>query len=396
MQVWWQDLILYNDATIQFLGPRHPGAFAHSGREAWAEVIDQIGPAIDRVTTERIASWCKDVRLFVQRTLPNQEAFVTFAFTPIGDEDGTVHGVVCTLVETTSTVSAKRRLDVLHELSIASAACHSVDAACTATARVLERSIDDVPFAVLRLAEGIVVSTGGAVKIPDDVFAKVIAQCATTEIDVDVQHPTWPETTRKAIAMPIVGHAGVIGVLVCGVSPRAPLDDGYGSFFDLIASSVSSALADVAGEPLEIPLSSAQLTTPPGARRRLLLVEDNDDAARALKACLEQLGYSVVLAHNAPIALNLARSFDPDVALIDIGLPVMDGWELARRLREQAKHEVYCVAVTAYDQEQHRQRSQQVGFAAHLVKPIDLETITQVIEALPRRPPFNSKAQART
>ena len=66
---------------------------------------------------------------------------------------------------------------------------------------------------------------------------------------------------------------------------------------------------------------------------RLLIVEDNDDTAQVLKWGLEQLGYAVAIAHNGPLALRVAESFSPQVALLDIGLPVMDGWELARRLR---------------------------------------------------------------
>jgi CheY-like chemotaxis protein len=68
--------------------------------------------------------------------------------------------------------------------------------------------------------------------------------------------------------------------------------------------------------------------------------------------------------------------------LIDIGLPVMDGWELARRLREQSQRELFIVAVTAYDQEQHKRRSEELGFAAHLIKPIDLTRLEQVVEQL--------------
>ncbi len=119
-----------------------------------------------------------------------------------------------------------------------------------------------------------------------------------------------------------------------------------------------------------------------GTKRRLLLVEDNDDAARALKSALEQLGYEVALAHDAPIALNLAKSFDPDVALLDLGLPVMDGWELAKRLQSVHNNALPVVAVTARDQESDKQRSAELGFAEHLVKPIDLPRLQRIVEDL--------------
>ena len=122
---------------------------------------------------------------------------------------------------------------------------------------------------------------------------------------------------------------------------------------------------------------------------RLLLVEDNDDTARALKSGLEQLGYIVALAHNGPVALNVARTFDPDVVLMDIGLPVMDGWELAKRLRalRSATQDAPVVAVTAYDRDVDKQRSSEAGFAEHLVKPIDLAKLQEVVESLPLRTP---------
>jgi signal transduction histidine kinase len=134
--------------------------------------------------------------------------------------------------------------------------------------------------------------------------------------------------------------------------------------------------------------SSPQLSATALSRRKLLLVEDNDDTARSLKAGLEQLGYVVALAHNGPVALNVARAFDPDVVLMDIGLPVMDGWELAKRLRalRGATHDAPVVAVTAYDRDVDKQRSVEAGFADHLVKPIDLVKLQEVVESLPLRP----------
>jgi CheY-like chemotaxis protein/anti-sigma regulatory factor (Ser/Thr protein kinase) len=140
--------------------------------------------------------------------------------------------------------------------------------------------------------------------------------------------------------------------------------------------------------PMEARVQPATPNPAPGTRRKVMLVEDNDDTARALKSALEQLGYIVALAHNGPVALNVARTFDPDVVLMDIGLPVMDGWELARRLRELrgAIHDAPVVAVTAYDRDVDKQRSSEAGFVDHLVKPIDLAKLQQVVESLPLRP----------
>lgn len=146
------------------------------------------------------------------------------------------------------------------------------------------------------------------------------------------------------------------------------------------------SLADLPGSRPEcvitLPLASAAVTDGSMAgtkeRRRLLLVEDNDEGARALEAALVQRGYQVAIAHDAPIALNLAKTFQPDVVLVDLGLPVMDGWELAQRLRSTAAG-LPIVAVTARDQPSDFQRSAELGFAEHLVKPIDVVELDGVV-----------------
>jgi CheY-like chemotaxis protein/anti-sigma regulatory factor (Ser/Thr protein kinase) len=144
---------------------------------------------------------------------------------------------------------------------------------------------------------------------------------------------------------------------------------------------------------IELPAvrSDTQVTPRQKTRRmRVLLVEDNHDTALALQHALETLGYEIALAHNGPVALTVARSFEPEVALLDINLPVMDGWELSRRLREvKVKgRNLPVIAVTARDQDQDKQRSAEAGFAGHLVKPIDLAELERVVEQLsaPRDP----------
>jgi CheY-like chemotaxis protein len=141
---------------------------------------------------------------------------------------------------------------------------------------------------------------------------------------------------------------------------------------------------------IELPMDAEAVAAPPpiekrATRKRVLLVEDNHDTAIALQKALESLGYQVAIAHNGPVALTVARSFQPDVALLDIGLPVMDGWELARRLRELkvATRQLHFIAVTARDQDSDKQRSADAGFADHLVKPIDLTKLERVVENLP-------------
>ncbi len=127
--------------------------------------------------------------------------------------------------------------------------------------------------------------------------------------------------------------------------------------------------------------SGALQTSPSGLR--VLVVDDNDDAATLLAEALAQAGHRTVTAADGPAALTAASEFLPDVALLDLGLPVMDGFELARQFRSTpALRRTRLVAVTGYGQEHDRQRSAAAGFDAHLVKPVDLDHMSHLVRDL--------------
>ncbi len=116
---------------------------------------------------------------------------------------------------------------------------------------------------------------------------------------------------------------------------------------------------------------------------RVLVVDDNRDAAEGLGELLTDLGYITKISYDGPSALAAAPEFTPQVALVDIGLPVMDGYEVARRLRSlPGLGELRLVAVTGYGQPSDRERSQAAGFDEHLVKPVDHAVIEPVLERL--------------
>jgi CheY-like chemotaxis protein len=113
---------------------------------------------------------------------------------------------------------------------------------------------------------------------------------------------------------------------------------------------------------------------------RILVVDDNLDAAEMLVEWLQTLGHLVRLATDGPTALEVAREFGPDVALLDIGLPLMDGYEVGRRLRQgPGGAHVRLIALTGYGQESDYERSHRAGFAEHLVKPIDLDAVARSV-----------------
>jgi signal transduction histidine kinase/DNA-binding response OmpR family regulator len=119
-------------------------------------------------------------------------------------------------------------------------------------------------------------------------------------------------------------------------------------------------------------------------RLRILIVDDNPDAAELLADSLSELGYALCVAHDGPTALRLAETFVPEVALLDIGLPVMDGYELGRRLREQpACERVRLIAISGYGQGNDHRRSEEASFDAHLVKPVPLDRLRALLDPEP-------------
>jgi CheY-like chemotaxis protein len=107
-----------------------------------------------------------------------------------------------------------------------------------------------------------------------------------------------------------------------------------------------------------------------------MVVDDNEDAAQAVGEALELMGHEVHVMFGAPEALVSEGTLRPDVCLLDIGLPGMDGYELARRLRQQAgQRRLRLIAVTGYGQDGDRRRAAEAGFDHHLTKPVDLTTL---------------------
>jgi PAS domain S-box-containing protein len=118
----------------------------------------------------------------------------------------------------------------------------------------------------------------------------------------------------------------------------------------------------------------------PRELRRILLVDDNEDALVLLGDALSAAGHEVRIALDPDAALEIARTFRPEVAVLDIGLPMMDGYELASRLRSAlGGAQISMIALTGYGQASDRHRSAEAGFDAHLVKPVDVQRLTEAI-----------------
>ncbi len=189
-----------------------------------------------------------------------------------------------------------------------------------------------------------------------------------------VQGPRGPDRSQGGLG---IGLALVRSLVeMHGGSVRAHSDGvGRGANFEIRLPLASSSAREVT--PREFPVVRKAETC------RVLLVDDNPDAVETLEEALALLGYEVVTARDGPSALRVARERPPTVALLDIGLPVMDGHELAIQLREMLGPSLHLVAITGSGQDHDRERSAAAGFSAHLVKPVQLAA---VIHAIHRRP----------
>ncbi len=162
-------------------------------------------------------------------------------------------------------------------------------------------------------------------------------------------------------------HGGSVGVASAG--------QGMGAIFTVRLPQLDAA--------------PAALDAAPGQARdagglRVLVVDDNVDAAQILAMYVSAQGHQVAVEHEPEAALALAPDFAPEVCLLDIGLPGMDGHELARRLRRlPSTRNALLVAVTGYGQEQDRLNSAQAGFDHHLVKPVDMAALEEILREAP-------------
>ena len=117
--------------------------------------------------------------------------------------------------------------------------------------------------------------------------------------------------------------------------------------------------------------------------RRVLLIEDNPDGRETLRMVLELWGHRVEVAEDGLEGVHKALTWRPETAIVDIGLPGLDGYEVARRLRRELVPEPVLLAVTGHNEEEDRRRSQEAGFDSHLVKPLDLDKLTELLATLP-------------
>jgi CheY-like chemotaxis protein len=211
------------------------------------------------------------------------------------------------------------------------------------------------------------------VKIKDTGIG-IPADKLTSVFDMFSQVPSASERARGGLGIGLVVvkrllemHGGSVSVASEG--------PGRGSEFSL-------RLPILLGKPTD-PLAHLPADEAPAVlTRRILVVDDHVDSARSLAMLLRMSGHETTTAHDGLTALTAAETFCPDVVLLDISLPKLDGHEVARRIRKQSwGKDMLLVALTGWGQDEDRRQSREAGFDEHMVKPVPYEALMKLLAA---------------
>ena len=168
-------------------------------------------------------------------------------------------------------------------------------------------------------------------------------------------------------------HGGTVGVTSAGT--------GRGSEFTVRLPVLSTTQTDSHRQPVHPELR------PTGSCRRVLVVDDNVDVAKSTATLLRLLDQEVETAHDGHAAIEAVRTFRPDIVLLDIGLPGLSGFDVAKALRARPEHrDLMLVAVTGYGMEEDRRQSEEAGFDHHLVKPVHPAALAQLVTSFSQDP----------
>jgi CheY-like chemotaxis protein len=139
--------------------------------------------------------------------------------------------------------------------------------------------------------------------------------------------------------------------------------------------------ADAKEDPVISMPRCPTVTEPEAAKKcRILIVDDNKDLATSLARLLGLLGHEVDVVFDGRNGIERVRTYRPAVLLLDIGLPFLDGYQVARTLRQEGFHDIMIIALSGYGQEEDRRRSREAGMNHHVTKPVDVKTIAELID----------------
>ncbi len=268
--LWGPELTFFcNDAYLPTVGIKRDWVLGARSDKVWEEIWPDIGPRIAHVLEHGKATWDEGLLLFLERSGFPEETYHTFSYSPVYDDDSRIAGMLCVVTEVTERVIGERRLRALRELAARATGMETVRDTCDRLLGVLAENSLDVPFACLygleeggksarrlgcvgsipeRLRPGQVLLDGTHSPWP-------LAQAISTGLAQSLRLPSseelimsahWNQPVSQALVLPVQrqGSLSSVAVLIVGVSPRRPLDDGYRGFFDLIAAQFAAAIVD--------------------------------------------------------------------------------------------------------------------------------------------------------
>ena len=219
--------------------------------------------------------------------------------------------------------------------------------------------------------EAIVSVRDNGIGIPQDMLARIF--------DMFVQVDTSLERSRQGLGIGLTLVKRLV-VLHGGRVEARSEGKGQGSEFIVRLPAFADQRMARGGEGPQPAAAGYDRRHSEHVRFRILVVDDHHDAGDSLATLLRLLGHEVRVAYDGPAALEVARTFEPQVGLLDIGMPGMDGNELARRLRHDlGLQEPLLIALTGFGRDQDRQQSSAAGFNAHLVKPVDVAALNALL-----------------
>ncbi len=256
---------LYNDAyAAMTLGAKHPWALGRASSEVWPEIWPEIGPRIEKVLKTGEATWDEALLLFLERNGYQEETYHTFSYSPLSDDDGTVRGHFCVVIEDTERVIGNRRLAVLKELASQLATTNRVNDVFAASEKCLAIDSRDLPFTLIYRFEGdrarLVSRTNvpiGNRNAPEVTDLKGLEQIWSLpphgdldKIEVVEANPpadwgSWRRQIARVFVAPIKqSESSPFGVMIAGVNPYRPPDEAYRSFVSLYVGQIVAGLAN--------------------------------------------------------------------------------------------------------------------------------------------------------
>ncbi|ADV66089.1 ATP-binding protein [Deinococcus maricopensis] len=260
---WGEELTFFcNDAYLPTLGVKESWALGARADVVWAEIWKDIGPRIDHVLQEGVATWDEGLQLFLERRGYPEETYHTFSYSPVADDAGRINGMLCVVTEETERMIGERRLRVLRDLASRVAQQRTTADVLSAVQASLAEEAHDVPFALTFLATGpqgaltLASSFGGAhgwdaqTLAQHDVITEAFsaqAPCLLPDLAGvgPLQGGPWDRPATQALAVPLAaqGQERPTGIMLIGLNPYQPLNDAYQGFLTLFVGQVAAGIA---------------------------------------------------------------------------------------------------------------------------------------------------------